>query len=803
MNARASRGATEVAGAGLIVRRIPYLLLLIFFAVGMTQVVRASITFDEGPHLAVGYATLRTRDFRLQPVHIHPPLANVLAAAPLLLQRDLPNPAQISDWDINSLSAVTDAVVWQYPYPRRMAVAGRVPILLLATLLGALVMRWGTEVAGRGGGLLALTLYALDPNISAHGALATTDTAATFFTVATLYSVYRVIRLALRPDPAPHRVTRQLVLSGVLLGLAQLAKVSALLLVPVVGALLLATAWTEGGPRVWKRVARWSVILLACAALTVWIGYGFEIGSVEGWPTPLPAATHIQIFQSLRQHYELGHPTFAAGRISDQGWWWYFPLAFALKTPLPVLVMLAVALAVGIRRWLLKLRYQPATRCQVVTPARLALALFPALYAGTALFSTVNIGYRHLLPLLPFLYIGIGVASSRLRRSSLLTLATLGLIAWIGVGTLRTLPYPLTFFNEIAGGPEGGYRYLVDSNLDWGQNLWDLKAWLDAHPETPVSYAHYSPARLEAYDIHAEYLPPDPRAVTFTPWDPEPGTYAIGATVLQGAYAPDINTYAWFRGRAPTGRLGNALFLYVVPRTPSPSWVALCGDQVTSEAVLRYLGNASIRVIRPQCDQTLIYPAAEAPGLYVLPATMPPPSDGQPWVALRDQEGHTVSRAFRVDRSSVMPANPADGHRIEGPLSFVGHSAFITTEGKNVATSTAGDIADHVRPGSHIRVQTYWEVTSVPARPLSLMAHLVSGGGDTVAVGDGLGFPIEQWQIGDLIVQDHVLTVPETLAPGTELTVQIGAYWLDTMERWPVDGDSQSLPVATLTVSVR
>ena len=124
------------------------LLLLAYFGQGMLHARHASITFDEGPHLAIGYATLRTGDFRLQPVHIHPPLANVLAGAPLLLQRDLPDPRAVDGWGINSLSAITDAVVWQYPHPRRIAVAGRVPILLLGVLLGALIFRWAKDLGG-------------------------------------------------------------------------------------------------------------------------------------------------------------------------------------------------------------------------------------------------------------------------------------------------------------------------------------------------------------------------------------------------------------------------------------------------------------------------------------------------------------------------------------------------------------------------------------------------------------------------------------------------------------------------------
>ena len=213
-------------------------LLLAYFAQGLAQITHASLTFDEGPHLAVGYATLRTGDFRLQPVHIHPPLANVLAAAPLLLQNDLPDPRTIDGWKIGSLSAITDELVWQYPHPRRISVAGRVPILLLGVLLGALSYRWSTELAGQSAGLLALALFAFDPNLIAHGALITTDMAAVFLSVAVLYSLWKAGEWG-------RRRALWLVGAGVLLGLAQLAKVSALMLVPVVGLLVLWNEWSR------------------------------------------------------------------------------------------------------------------------------------------------------------------------------------------------------------------------------------------------------------------------------------------------------------------------------------------------------------------------------------------------------------------------------------------------------------------------------------------------------------------------------------------------------------------------------
>ncbi|MCX7680868.1 MAG: glycosyltransferase family 39 protein, partial [Anaerolineae bacterium] len=170
------------------------LLLLCFFAQAMIHARTAALTFDEGPHLAVGYATLRTGDLRLQPVHIHPPLANVLAAAPLLLQHDLPDPRTVGGWEIASLSAVTDEVVWRYPHPERIALAGRFPIVLMTLLLGAIVFRWACDLFGPRAGLLALALCAFDPNIIAHGSLVTTDMAVVLWGTLALFLTWRYLR---------------------------------------------------------------------------------------------------------------------------------------------------------------------------------------------------------------------------------------------------------------------------------------------------------------------------------------------------------------------------------------------------------------------------------------------------------------------------------------------------------------------------------------------------------------------------------------------------------------------------------
>lgn len=753
------------------------LLLMCLFAQTMAHARNSSITFDEGPHLAIGYTTLRTGDLRLQPVHIHPPLANVLAAAPLLLQSDLPDPRSVGGWEIASLSAITDALVWQYPHPRRLAMAARFPIILMTLLLGAVVFRWASDLFGSQAGLVALGLYAFDPNVIAHGSLVTTDMAVVLWGTAAFFLTARYLR---------RNRWWYWASAGVALGLALASKVSALLLVPCLGVLWLL------GPRSlpWRRRFLATAGGLGLAVVVLWASYGFEVRSLPGFPLPVPAATHLEIYRSLQQHYNLGHPSFLMGRNGDLGWWYYFPVAFVLKTPLPTLLLFAAAV-VSIFRAVgqspISILYSPSS-----VPRWGPLTLFPLLYATSTLFSSVNIGYRHLLPLLPFLFIFISrIANDESRFTFHVSrIAYYALLSWYIIGTLCTSPHYLAYFNLLAGGPAGGYRYLVDSNLDWGQNLYQLRDWMRENDVDQVYYAHFSPARPQVYGVQADFLPPDPRAVPFAPFDPAPGVYAIGATVLQGVYTPDVNTYAWFRAREPVARLGHALFVYKVSPRPEPAWVAICADPapvLSPETVRAGFGLPEMRLILLDCGQSWVYPAAGGPGVYILPPDAESPPGTALEVSARHPDGSSFYNVYRLDGEGSAPAQAAGNVTLDGPLVFRGYQV-----------DRAAVHSDKV-----VELWTFWEVKEIPGRLLSLMAHLVGPDGIPIAVGDGLGVPVNQWRLGDVIVQHHWLQVPEGTPEG-EYLLQTGAYWLDTMERWPVwdeDGNaSDRIELTTVEV---
>jgi hypothetical protein len=802
-------------------------LLWLLFAQAIRGAVISSITFDEGPHLAVGYATLRTGDFRLQPVHIHPPLANELAAVPLLLDPSLPDPRTIPGWDIASLSAVTDAVVWKHRLPDGIALAGRLPIILLAILLGAFVYRWAADLAGGKAGLLALFLYALDPNIVAHAQVITTDMGVTVFGFIALYCCFKFQTPALRAgasisNPLKRGILKSqngwLVGTGVALGVALASKVTAGLLAPLIAVIVLLT----GRDAMTRRVGRIAAIGLI-AFVVVWGVYGFEVGRVPGLPVPIPAATHVKIYQSLQQHYDEGHPSFLMGMNSTRGWWYYFFVAFLVKTPLPMLILLVVSVVLAVARS----RRQAASKWQ---SAAWTLGLFPVIHFATALWSSVDIGYRHLLPILPFLFVFIGVQISSLKSQisnrpvtlsprHLATLSVMLLLVWYAISAVTIFPYNLAYFNELAGGPDNGYEWLVDSNLDWGQNLKELKAWLDARGISQVYLSQFSPSRPEVYGIQATMLPPSPRAAPFARFDPAPGWYAIGATTLQGAYTPDVDTFAYFRAVTPTARIGHALFVYHVPEQPRGEWVAQCASPsppLDADEIKAGFGRDDLRLVQFDCSTSWWYPARNTPGWYLSADPYNYKSDALTWYpsaeaiyqSRSDQTKiMTVYRVVSATLASIgrkMQAQVAPGEWPPAQAASQGAliAAPVATTGPLQFEGFWLSVYDYrTRPGDQVYLVTAWRVAQNANAPLSIMAHILDAQGRVVSGDDGLGVPAETWQIGDTLIQMHRLNTPNDLATGT-YWVETGIYRLDTMERYSILQGDQAVGDRLLLASV-
>jgi hypothetical protein len=782
------------------------LLLGILFAQAMTSIPHLSITFDEDVHISTGYSILRTGDMRL--VEDHPPLIEHWMSWPLLLSPDVPRPEEIPTWKQGDRRLfVRNEMWWNLPIDT-WVVPPRIPVSWLALLLGAFLFRWAAEWFGLRSGLLALAFFVFDPNILAHGRLATLDLGVTCFIFIAMYGIQRVLRRPSWPN---------LIIGGVFLGLALGAKISAFIVLPIGVALMVVWGFIQRP----KRLLLWGLVYpavyVSVAFLTLWGVHLFDFGPLPETSIPLPAPTYWNSFLRVGRHVSAGDPAYLMGETYIGGRWDYFPIAFALKTPLPTLILTGAALWTAlVVAW-----RNPRQRLR-----ELVLASLPAGYSLMSIANQINLGYRHILPVLPFLYVYISRLAtlcpplrgneahhashltfhvSRLRPFiSCATLLTL--LLWHIIGTLGVWPFHLTFFNEIAGGPDNGYRYLADSNVDWGQGLKALQSCLEAQSWSDVRLSSFTFfIRPDLYGIQAEPLPPLAAAPAILParFNPAPGTYVISASTLRGLQLIDREMYNWFWHRPPDDVIANAMLVYHVPeQDPGPTWLAQCSVPVaplSPEAVAEGFGRTDLRLLTFDCTQSWLYPdMGESAGWYVLHRETAEQGNG-----FIEQQLDQVSLSFQQKTphqspplsifewvpkvtalSDVQEYIEKSPILLDGPLALLG---YTVTQGEQDST-----------------LLTYWQVTSRPERAFSLMAHLVSQDDHHVSVGDGLGIPWHELKSGDVLVQRHLLSLPEDLPSGS-YQFQTGAYWLDTMERWTLrneEGPTKNyIPLKELEVS--
>jgi len=754
-------------------------LLLLFWWRVLVNIRDQSPVVDESVHITRAVAYWRTGDLRLQ--RGHTPLSHAWSGAFLMLEPDLPSPADLHGWDRASRTDVARHLLWEPGRPvERVLFLGRWAILALGMVLSALVGRWANELFGREGGLAALFLCTFDPNILAHSSLVTTDLPVTCLTYAACYAFSHWLD---RPT-----TSGRLLLAGLTLGLAWGAKLSALILLPVLGLVLL---WHVRRQKhgLWGWLVRFAA-LLGVAVLTLWAVYRFE---ARVWPplgTWVPMPTHWDNLRRLWRHQARGHHAFFMGQLFDEGRWYYFLVLFLIKTPLPLLILLVVAVVAAWR-----------TR-RLVWPS--VVIVFPVLYFAVSMTSKINIGYRHILPVVPFAVMGAAGAFHYLfiapapgggtRRSwwhtpighwSLVGVYCL-LVLWMVLSSLWIHPYYLAYFNELVGGPDQGYRYLVDSNLDWGQDMKRLKAYLDERGIDRIRLSYFGTARPEHYGIEYDPLPMSlhSSSLDFSPFNPKPGVYAISASNLQLLEDPDV--FDWFRRRQPTAKVGYSIFIYDVVDQLEGQWAAVCYAPIPAleaDQIRDALGNPDLRMAYFDCRSSWVYPAGTAPGWYFIPGA----TDGPTVVSKYCDDTPIVFHGRRTSKRRGLTVYWGEGAEsqpirlaaLEGSDSqprFAGVARFLGYEYELDPVELA--------PGGTVILRTYWEVLNQPDFPLSVMAHLVDDQGTLVAIADGLSCPVENWQKGDIFAQTHFFTLPSD-SPTSPLpySFNVGLYRLDTMER--------------------
>jgi hypothetical protein len=489
--------------------------------------------WDEPAHLAAGMEWLSRGQYTYEPQH--PPLARVAAAlGPYLAgARTIGRPKMYGE----GVALLGDGAHY-----RRMLTLARLGMLPFLWVMLAVCVAWGVRTAGPSGGALAALFVATNPNLLAHAGIAGTDFAPAAFAAAALFAWMRW-----REKPT----TARALAFGAVVGLAAAAKFSALVfLAPalVLGEVARRRVPREGPTRDTFAIP-WRQALAGCAAaaLVLWAMYRFDVGPIHPGGIPVPAPALFRGVRPFLQHAEGGHPAFLLGRVSQRGWWYYYLVVLAVKTPLPLLTLAIVGAVESVRaarteRW----------------PALVPLAGACAVLA-VALVSHVDLGVRIVLTIYPFLAVlaarGVVAAWKRVGSASMLVMrrtAVVALLAATLVIPVQAWPDYLAYFNPVAGArPE---RVLVDSNIDWGQDLYRLADTVRARHIDSVRVHYFGSSSLEAVGLtNARRLDLDERTT---------GWVAASETFLAGVWS-DTSLH-WLTRRTPVARIGPSMRLYYI-----------------------------------------------------------------------------------------------------------------------------------------------------------------------------------------------------------------------------------------------
>lgn len=538
-----------------------------------------SPTYDEPGHLAAGYRIWTTGAVDLYVVN--PPLVKMVAAWPLLFFR--PNidwqmvyekPGYRPEFDVGNILVMMNQNSWYW-----MLVAARWACIPLSLVGALLAFQWSREVFGKTAGWIALVLWTFDPNILGNGSLLTPDVGASSMGLLAAYLYWRWLE-----DPAWDRAA----LAGIAFGLGLLAKSTMLILGPLWIAIWLGRRLWEGTlPNDWRRQMLQIALLLTVGIYTLNLGYGFAgtgtrlqeyrfvtralggitkpdrpggnrftqagIGEI---PVPLPRQFVIGL-DLQKKDFENGRWSYLAGEWKWGGWPYFYLAAIAIKSPLGYGI-LALITATVIPRG------NSALRRNAVFWGILVVALIGVVSAEQGFTNFV----RYVLPALPFAIMLLSAVGSWVDRGSRAARWIVGsVMAWIVGSSLWYLPHSLSYFNELIGGPSNGRFYLNDANIDWGQDLYFVKYWVDRHPEArPVTLCWNGIFNPQWVGLNLPMTPNPPNAPGGST-GPRPdasffGWHIVNVTSLHNA---DMR-FAYLRELEPVDRIGYSTMVYYLTK---------------------------------------------------------------------------------------------------------------------------------------------------------------------------------------------------------------------------------------------
>lgn len=618
------RGATEAAGVVVLL-----LILGLQLALSVRQ---ESQTWDEGDHIFAGYMTWTRADFGLNPEH--PPLLKMLATAPLLT-----TPLKVPELQERYFKeeAFLDGKEFLYRNDAdAILFRTRMTAATLTLLTALLVFAATREMFGSGAAFVALALLAFEPNLLAHGALVTTDAGISCFMFATVYAFYRYAKA-----PSLWR----LLLVGVAAGLALAVKHSGIFVFPVLFLLAVCEVIRQrvvartkdaddntamGTGKRALRLAASLVVVTVVALAVLWSFYGFRYQArPEGLQLSPPLADYarglkpreawgistLASWRVLPESYLYGladvrltadfYTSYVLGKTYAHGVWFYFPVVFVIKSTLAFLaLLLLVAAAVATRRM---------NRWREV----LFLTVPPAFYFLVAVNAATNIGVRHILPLYVFISaLAGGAAWAFMRRNRRWTYAVAALLLFHAGSSVLAFPHYIAYSNELWGGPSNTYKYLSDSNADWGEQLKATKKYLDGRGVKDCWFVYFAEGVAEPayYGIPCKPLP-----TINTLWLNQrievpasiDGPVLISASNLSGfEFGPGpLNPYEQFKSLRPTAIVGGGVFVFdgrfEVPLASALSRVQKANNLLADGQVEQALSEAQAALaLAPEAVQT-------------------------------------------------------------------------------------------------------------------------------------------------------------------------------------------------------
>lgn len=558
---------------------------------------------DEVAHIPSGFSYITRGDYRLNPEH--PPLIKDLAAVPLVMigakfpyvYWEANNPVVNNQWETG----------WRFLYqmgnnPDQMNILARIPVMLLSLLFGYLVFLWSKKLYGNKAGVLALTLYAFNTAVIAHSRFVTTDLGVSLMFFINMFALYYYIQ---KPS------LKRLIGTGLTFGLVLITKFSAAVCIPTYFLVLMMLFLKPGtvkpqkfleevnGPNRWKRL--WAgvvsfVVIGAVGVVAMWIFYfphtmnmppqvqvdlineslpeggifASSLTKMSGNIVTRPIGQYLLGFFMVTSHVEGGHDAFFLGMVSNQGWWYYYPVVLALKTQIGLFVLL-VLMAVYWKRtnhkdWFTEWYFWT-----------LPVAL---MYLGMT--GKLNLGVRYMLPIYAFAFVYVSKVANVFDwdtvralwnkkvnpsgKSSLLATVLIGLATlWYVLAGILIYPHYLSYYNEFVGGYKNGYKYLTDSNTDWGQDVKRLSEWVDKEG-IKVIFVDVFPGSMPAkYYLGNKMI--EWHVQNGIP--PKDSYFAVSATFYQNSrLKKDKNggmDYAWLDDMTPVANIGGSILIYKMP----------------------------------------------------------------------------------------------------------------------------------------------------------------------------------------------------------------------------------------------